>query len=85
MYHCQLQLAELPVHLVLMGDGTLAFIPVQQFKTILDQPEEGMTAIFSQENFSIGGAEFDYGTKYFYKEFPTMLQWLAEQKLEMPL
>lgn len=79
--------ARLPISIVLISDGTLAFVRTAAFHSIIDQPtcENCPTAIFTEQGFTIGEDSFDYNVKYLYKECGMMLQWLVAQKLEMPV
>lgn len=71
----------------LISDGSVAFTPNQQFKTIVDAPSEpsNVPAIFDMEGFKIGDEEFSYGVAYRYKHIESMLQWLQAQKLISPI
>lgn len=86
-YQAQLPLGNLPFHLVLISDGTVAFVLHQHFKLIHDDhPKDSgkVVGIYDTQGFSLNGEAFLYSTKYAYKEMPTLLKWLQEQELEMP-
>lgn len=85
IYQCQIPIGSLPVHLVLISDGTLVFVRVAKFGVIFDQaPDQGVGAVFSEDGFTIDGEEFWYNTIYNYKEKPNMLKWLQQQNLREP-
>lgn len=86
IYQVQVPIGNMPVQLVLLSDGTLVFIKVARFGTILDQaPEGGVGAVFTDDNFQIDGEDFWYNTIYQYKEKPNMLKWLQQQNLQEPV
>lgn len=86
MLQVQVPLAGLPIRLVCIMDATVGFIRTSDFQAVLDIPEDenGIDAVFYNENFYIGHTEYKYNTAYPYKNIPEMLQWLQQQKLEMP-
>lgn len=84
MYQVQVPICGLPVHLILLSDGTLVFIRVAKVGVIFDMPEDGLDAILTDDGFSIAGEDFWYNTIYKYKEIPNMLTWLQQQKLIQP-
>jgi hypothetical protein len=85
IYQCQVPIGNMPVNLVLLSTGTLAFIRVATVGVIIDlNPDGSVGALFSDENFIIGGEEFEYNELYHYKEKPSMLQWLKTQNLTEP-
>lgn len=76
----------MPINLVLLGTGHVAFIRVAAFKALFDQCEEGgVSAEFYEGDFSVGGEVFQYNTSYPYKELPDMLKWLKAQSLIAPI
>lgn len=88
MTHSQMAvpLAGLPLNLVLISDGSLAFVKTHNFKCIVDQPEDDkkVAAMFDEEDFSIGTErQLAYNVAYRYSEIPCMLQWLLEQNLQL--
>lgn len=90
LFQCQVPLAGLPVNLVLLSNGTLAFVRVAEFVGIYDQRAFGqdVDAMFGRDDFAFihdeGYDEFAYNTAYNYKEIPSMLKWLQQQNLEEP-
>lgn len=90
MWQLQYPLANLPIHLVLLSDATIAWVKVAPVGRIYDQPPSGgVAAVFDEEWFvfekSTGENEqYEYNTRYAYKELPLMLTWLQQQNLEQP-
>lgn len=74
----------LPLALVLSHDSSIIFTKTIRFKCIYDLPEDGIPALFDEIGFNIGDESFIYDFPYRYKEIPGMLQWLVQQKLELP-
>ena len=84
-YQAQIALGNLPFHLVIISDSTVAFSLHGNFKVIADNYSEGkVRGVYDSQGFSLDGEPFMYNTKYSYKEIPTLLKWLQEQELEMP-
>lgn len=83
MMQVQVSIANMPVNLVLNSEGSLAFIRVADFKTIFDQPESGINAVFNADGFSIEDEKFVYNQFYQYKQMPQMLEWLKQQNMEL--
>lgn len=80
-----LQLASLPIQLILAENGQVAFQKMGNFKTILDQPETGVQAIIDDDGIYIGAeTEVCFNTLYNYKEMPELLAWLQQMNLEAP-
>lgn len=85
MFQVQVGLGSLPIVLFCLGDGSVAMQPSQQFSAVFDQQLEGVQAMFDMNGYSIDGVEYKYGEKVFYKEIPSVLQWLQKQELQMPV
>ena len=85
MFQVQVGLGSLPIVLFCLGDGSVAMQPSQQFSAVIDQQLEGVQAMFDMNGYSIDAVEYKYGEKVFYKEIPSMLQWLKRQQLQMPV
>jgi hypothetical protein len=85
MFQVQVPIAGLPVHLILLSDGSLVFIKVGRVGVIFDMPDTGVQAIFDERGFSIDGVEYSYNTIYNYKMTPSMLTWLQQQNLIEPV
>ena len=79
----QVPIANLPVNLVLLNNETLAFIRVNNFKAIFDNPENpsGTSAVFYEDKFLIDNVDYNYNQTYPYKTMPSMLLWLQQQRL----
>jgi hypothetical protein len=90
MQQIQVQLGSLPIILVCLMTGEVAFVKRADFKTIIDLPETGLVAMWDNEGFSITDENkvahsFDYNVTYRFKDVPVMLQYLKQQNLEMPV
>lgn len=87
MHQLPIRLGSLPISLVLISDGSVAFVKSCNFKTICDVPEGvgEVVAIFDNEGFQLGNtSNFCYNVAYKYKEIPDMLSWLQQQNLQEP-
>ena len=82
----QMQIGTLPIALQLCTNETIAFLKAKNLKTIIDQPEMGIGAVFTPEGFYIGEEKvmYNWGVGYDYKDLPEMLKWLQQQNLELP-
>jgi hypothetical protein len=90
--HMEVPLCGLPVKLVLLSNGTLAFVPWTTFKGVVDSPANpgDVCGLFFPSWFCFfideeDGAfeEFSYNTAYDYKEYPQMKRWLIQQNLQL--
>ena len=87
MHQLPIKLGSLPINLVLISDGSVAFVKAGNFKTICDSGDDGkqIVAIFDESGFQLGNTDnFCYNVAYKYKEIPDMLQWLMQQNLQEP-
>lgn len=84
MMQMQLAIANMPINLVLLSNENLAFVRVNEFKVLFDMAPtpNGVSAEFYEELFCIDNVEYRYNTAYAYKEIPTMIQWLQQQRLQ---
>jgi hypothetical protein len=80
----QIPIGNMPVHLVLLSNGTVVFVKVAPVGVVYDTPEIGIHAMFTDDEFRIGGEDYQYCQMYEYKNIPEMLQWLIQQRLEWP-
>jgi hypothetical protein len=84
MHQYQIALGSLPVHLILLSNGTVVFIRVANFNVIFDQKHDGVNAVFIDDHFTLSGTDYFYNTIYEYKQIPEMLAWLKQQNLQQP-
>jgi hypothetical protein len=81
-----------PVALAFLSNGQIGFVKVGTFAAVFDQVEnyvDGIEARFFFDCFELLKAgevlgEYKYNRGYAYKTEPGMLQWLLQQRLEMP-
>ena len=86
MYQVQVAVGNMPINLLLLSNGYVAFVRVANFKALFDQSKEGdIVAMFYEEDFTVGAETFQYNTSYAYKEIPDMLAWLKAQELIKPV
>lgn len=78
-FQTSVPLAGLPLQLILMSDASIALVRTQEFETVID----GDT-VFGKEGFSIKGEEYQYNSKYWYKQMPSLLEYLQGLELIMP-
>ena len=84
MQTVKIQLNRLPIGLELFSNGCIAFHRIADFTTIIDNPEEGVSAIISNDDIKIGAIAIKYGEVCVYKNMPELLEWLQAQKMIMP-
>lgn len=92
MQQASTQIASLPLVLVLLSNGCVAVQKMAQFKTIIDQHTEGVSAIISEEDLSLvsfGNAlasdkAYEYNKLYELSQEPLLKQWLIQQDLQQP-
>lgn len=87
----QVQLGSLPIVLVCFSNRNVLLAPTQEFRSIIDQPEQGdsVQAIFSMNGFSL--FEGDIATKldYVYNvqvsldSSPLLKKYLIQQQLSI--
>lgn len=83
MMQLRVPINNLPINLVLLSDGTLAFIRDKNMKTLFCD-DGGVSATFTKNNFWLDDVMYDYDSPMDYKENEKMLKWLQAQNLEMP-
>jgi hypothetical protein len=79
----QTPIGNLPIQLVCIETGSIAFVPlVPMFPVFFDigEPE----AIIDKEGLHIGEDSFSFNTAYVYKRYPSLVQWLQRQNLISP-
>jgi hypothetical protein len=83
MWQKQISLGQMmPIGMLCLSNGNIAFFRLQEFETIFDQDEQGITvASFDMEDFDINGTVLKYDCQYNYKEIPELLEWLKSQQL----
>lgn len=79
-----IQINNLPIYIVCCSDGTLAFVCINSVFTIFDENEQ-YKAIYTEESFTVNGEEYEYHTRYPYKEMPNLLAWLIAQNMLNPV
>ena len=84
--YVQIPIGTLPINLIALDNGDVAFVITQDFKSVIDQPskDENVGAYFDKTSFSIADQSFSYSQRYAYKDIPVMLQWLKQQELISP-
>lgn len=86
MYQVQVAVGNMPINLLLLSNGHVAFTRVANFKALFDQSNGGdIVAMFYESDFTIGAETFQYNTSYPYKGIPDMLAWLKAQQLIQPV
>lgn len=85
MWSVQLQISRLPILITCYENGCVSFDRASNFKLFIDQPEQGVQAIISNEDIAIGAdTVIEYGNLYEYKEMPELLAWLQAQQMQFP-
>jgi hypothetical protein len=87
MFQIQVAVANMPITLVCLSNGTLAFVRISDCKALFDMSPTpaGVSAAFYEDGFVIDDVEYQYSTAYEYKTIPSMLLWLQQQNLQNPL
>jgi hypothetical protein len=91
MIQIPINLNGLPIQLVLLSNGQVAFVRVANFFAILDEYEDNddrVCAAFYPDKFYLlkneEENEYSYNTMYPYKEEEIMLEWLKSLNLIEP-
>jgi len=80
-----MQLATLPIQIILAENGMIGFQSLGDFSIIIDCNDSGIQAIVSTQDIFIGAnTVIDYGVLYPYKEMPELLAWVQDKKLIEP-
>jgi hypothetical protein len=84
LFQVQIPLGNSPVSLTCFSDGTVGFVPVMVFTTVVEEYIKDKFTMYDMQGFSINGKQYNYNTRYSYKTIPDMLEYLQSLKLEMP-
>ncbi len=76
------QLAGLPIAIHYLSDSTIAFSPLGQFNTIVDNDGR---VIYDNEGIHVEGEHLEWATQYEYKDIPSVLEWLQRENLVEPV
>lgn len=80
------QLSGLPIQIIFLSNGCVAFQRMTDFATIVDtSPQGDIKAIISNENMLIGSTEVSYNVMVEYKHLPEVKQWLVDQNMISPI
>lgn len=79
-----MQLGPLPIQIVYDSSGMVGFNRLANFRTIVENLEDGLQIIYSNEDIVVGTTELAYNVLHDYKNMPEVLYWLKSQQLEMP-
>jgi hypothetical protein len=77
------QLGHLPINIIFLSDGRIAFQRITNFAPIIDNGE--VEIILTNENIVVNGVEICYNAIIEYKSMPDVIKWLQNQKLIYPL
>lgn len=72
-------LANLPLNITYIMDGTIALSPSQQFNTIIDNDVK-----LDMTGFTVGDESYDYSVAIAYKEDEKLLKWMQSLNMTMP-
>lgn len=72
-------LANLPLNITYIMDGTIALQPNQHFKAIIDNDVK-----LDMTGFTVGDESYDYNVAISYKEDEKLLKWLQSLNMTMP-
>ena len=78
------QLGGLPLNITFISNGQLGLTPRGAFNLIVDNTENGLSAIISSENMLVDNEEIEYNVALSKAEHPKLWQWLSEQQLIYP-
>lgn len=90
MYQVAVQLAHMPLNLVCLSNGLVAFVRTQAFSTIWESCEGYTVCIdetgikFSGERV-VDGLDIEYNTMVSFKDNPVLKEWLISMKLTSPI
>lgn len=72
-------LANLPLNITYIFDGTIALQPNQHFAAIIDEDVK-----LDMTGFTVGDESYDYNVAITYKEDEKLLKWLQSLNMTMP-
>lgn len=72
-------LANLPLNITYIMDGTIALHPSRQFAAIIDNDVK-----LDMTGFTVGEESYDYNVAIDYKKDANLLKWLQSLNLQMP-
>ena len=78
-----MQLGSLPIHIIFDSNGMVGFSRMANFPTIVEQLEDGLQIVYSNEDICVGTTELEYNVLHQYKDMPEVLYWLKSQGLEL--
>lgn len=90
MYQVAVQLAHMPLNLVCLSNGLVAFVRTQVFSTVWESCE-GYTVCIDEHGIKFTGErlveDFDiaYNDMVSYKDNPVLKEWLVSMKLTSPI
>lgn len=73
------QLANLPINMTYIVDGTIALQPNQPFRAIIDNDVK-----LDMTGFTVGEESYDWNVAIDYKKDANLLKWLQSLNLQMP-
>ena len=73
------QLANLPLNITYIMDGTIALQPNQHFAATIDNDVK-----LDMTGFTVGSEVYDYNVAVAYKEDEKLLKWLQSLNMTMP-
>lgn len=89
MHQVILQLAHMPVNLVCLSNGLIAFVPSQHFRTIWESGE-GYEVVIDEEGLSFRGEllaeqlDIPYNAMLEWRDKPVLVGWLQSMQLTQP-
>lgn len=89
MYQVSAQLAHMPVHLICLSNGLIAFTPTQQFSTIW-QSEDGYQVCIGNDGISFTGESLAspldilYNSAIEWRDKEVLVKWLKSMNLQQP-
>lgn len=86
MQYITMQLPGLPLQVSFYQNGQVAFARAHNAPVIIDQPEQGLSALISPTDIFIGNnSEIKYGVRYNLNDEPNLKEWLQAQNIETPV
>ena len=83
MTQIPIQLGGLPIQLICIMNGQIAFVRQHNFKPIVEYFEDGLL-IISEDCVTISNTNYEYNTAINYKQDSKLVKWLQSFKLELP-
>lgn len=90
LYQLQVNLAGLPVAMVMLSNGNVVFVPLHGISAIFDQNPGQVNAVLFDDEFYLIATDgytvedYSYRVQYPLREHPLLVTWLKSLNLQLP-